>query len=234
MSLGRTNSEDDVVAFVSFIRNYFTTRVSQQTDWHRSGRSLHVSSIHVYPIKSCGGVRVQSSWPLSPSGFLYDRFFALVDEEGVALDQKRHPKMCLISPRIDLDTHEMTVTVNGDRARETLRINLRTGLSDGNSGTFTICDRSMGGVACANSSIVKQWFSRVIGVPCRLVRTLNENKSKSFANRGQILAISQASVDWLRIQLGEHGNAVDETSFRANIVVAGECRSGPLNSQRNF
>ena len=69
------------------------------SDSHASQGSLE--GIWVYPIKSCGGVRV-SEWPLGPNGLLLDREWALVGDDGSVLTQKGLPKLALIQPRIDL------------------------------------------------------------------------------------------------------------------------------------
>ena len=69
------------------------------SDSHASQGSLE--GIWVYPIKSCGGVKV-SEWPLGPNGLLLDREWALVGDDGSVLTQKGLPKLALIQPRIDL------------------------------------------------------------------------------------------------------------------------------------
>ncbi len=69
------------------------------SDSHASRGSLE--GIWVYPIKSCGGVRI-SEWPLGPNGLLLDREWALVGDDGSVLTQKGLPKLALIQPRIDL------------------------------------------------------------------------------------------------------------------------------------
>ncbi len=69
------------------------------SDSHASQGSLE--GIWVYPIKSCGGVRVLE-WPLGPNGLLLDREWALVGDDGNVLTQKGFPKLALIQPTIDL------------------------------------------------------------------------------------------------------------------------------------
>ena len=60
-----------------------------------------LEGIWVYPIKSCGGIRV-SEWPLGPNGLLLDREWALVGDDGHVLTQKGLPKLALVQPRVDL------------------------------------------------------------------------------------------------------------------------------------
>ena len=69
------------------------------SDSHAGQGSLE--GIWVYPIKSCGGVRV-SEWPLGPNGLLLDREWALIGDDGCVLTQKGLPKLALIQPKIDL------------------------------------------------------------------------------------------------------------------------------------
>ena len=76
------------------------------SDSHASQGSLE--GVWVYPIKSCGGVRV-SKWPLGPNGLLLDREWALVGDDGSVLTQKGLPKLALIQPRIDLAQSLMQV-----------------------------------------------------------------------------------------------------------------------------
>lgn len=64
-----------------------------------------LTAIFVYPVKSCAGVRVDN-WPLLPphgQGLLYDRTFAIIDENGRVLSQKMYPMLALIRPYFHFD-----------------------------------------------------------------------------------------------------------------------------------
>jgi hypothetical protein len=112
----------------------------------RSGasRPLTLSALFVYPIKSCAGgvplftmllvlssalmdfnfpagMRV-ASWPLSESGLLYDRGWALVDSAGKAITQKAHPRLALVRPVINL--RERVLVVQAPGMKEDLAISL--------------------------------------------------------------------------------------------------------------
>ena len=54
--------------------------------------NIELSGICIYPIKSCGAFSPKA-WPISKSGLLYDRCWVIVNEAGVALTQKREPKL---------------------------------------------------------------------------------------------------------------------------------------------
>lgn len=73
----------------------------QHSDSQSSASQGSLDGIWVYPIKSCGGIRV-SEWPLGPNGLLLDREWALVGNDRHVLTQKTLPKLALVQPRIDL------------------------------------------------------------------------------------------------------------------------------------
>lgn len=54
-----------------------------------------------------------SAWPLSPSGLLFDRAWALVDGGGKALTQKVYPRLVLVQPAINLRDRAMIVRAPG-------------------------------------------------------------------------------------------------------------------------
>lgn len=54
-----------------------------------------VSDIFVYPIKSCRGIRLESS-ALSARGLKYDRMFTLMNNKGIFISLRCHPKMATI------------------------------------------------------------------------------------------------------------------------------------------
>ena len=57
--------------------------------------------ICIYPIKSCGQMKITSKWMLCSKGLKYDREWMIVTANGVALTQKINTKMCMIKPYID-------------------------------------------------------------------------------------------------------------------------------------
>ena len=54
-----------------------------------------ISQIYLFPIKSCGGYAVASA-DLETRGFVGDRRYMLIDERGLFLTQRVHPRMALI------------------------------------------------------------------------------------------------------------------------------------------
>jgi uncharacterized protein YcbX len=75
---------------------------------------------------------------------------------------------------------------------------------------------------------VHEWFSRVLGVSCRLVRSTKARPSTgetapvstmSLANESPFLLISQSSVDKIIAHLSEASVEVDASCFRGNLLV---------------
>ena len=176
--------------------------------------------IHIYPIKSCGGVSMQSA-DLVATGLRDDRRLMLVDGAGGFMSQRGHPRMALISPRLiggrlvvrapgmpDLEvpaqgqtTNPVDVEIWGDRQR----------------------GEDLGGEAA-------RWFGEFLGVTCRLVRKpdsdvrpvdslyAGEDDQTSFADAFPLLVISEASLEDLN---GRLDRPVPMNRFRPNLVVGG-------------
>ena len=60
-----------------------------------SQSSLFLSALYIYPIKSAGGISVQSS-DVGPRGLTHDRRWMVVDASGRPITQREFPKMRLI------------------------------------------------------------------------------------------------------------------------------------------
>lgn len=67
---------------------------------------MRVSSLHIYPVKSCGGIALAES-PVGRMGLRYDRQWAFVDEYGMFVAQRDSRGLgiavrtaCLIGTRI--------------------------------------------------------------------------------------------------------------------------------------
>ncbi|XVE63605.1 hypothetical protein DITRI_Ditri07aG0033100 [Diplodiscus trichospermus] len=54
-----------------------------------------ISSIFIYPIKSCRGISVPLA-PLTPTGFRWDRHWLVVNQKGRAYTQRVEPKLALV------------------------------------------------------------------------------------------------------------------------------------------
>jgi len=179
-----------------------------------------VSELYIYPIKSCRGLRIPSA-EVEERGFRFDRSWMLADASGLFLSQRKVPRMALIE--VALGPAQLTVSAPGmERLLIPLnpepRATLRT----------TIWDDVVHAQPYGDET--NTWFSRFLGLPCRLVKFPDQarrNVEARYAKLGEhtafsdaypFLAISEASLADLNARL-EH--ALPMNRFRPNIVVAG-------------
>jgi len=182
----------------------------------------YISSLFVYPIKSCAGISVEEA-QVTPAGFAHDREYMLVDERGVFISQRKYPRMALIRPRIDRNV--MTL-----EAPDTLSISVDLNDFSGERMSAKVWDDTVD--ALLQSVSINQWFQEFLHAPgISLVRfvpdvhryidreRLGEGIAESkFADQYPITLVSEASIADLNARLKEK---VDATRFRPNIVVSG-------------
>lgn len=236
-SFGWGSTLADADALVEVVREDFVRRDAAAAAAAAAGApaarvaAQTVSAVYVYPVKSCGAHQVPRGrgWPVGDRGLLYDREWAVVDDDGRALSQKALPGLALIRPAIDLAAGELRLSAPG---RPTVAVPLHDGGS-GDSVRVSVCGEACGvtGEACGTTG-VDAWLSDVLGRRCRLVRASGAcERSKAsgrvaFANDGQLLALCSESVEELNRRLRDAGEpAVPAARFRPNLVLEG-CSSG--------
>lgn len=193
-----------------------------------------LTQLNLYPIKSCGGIALREA-TITAAGLMYeqiyDREWMVVDEHGVSLTQRTHPKLALITPRIKADTLEL-------RAPGMLRLEIPLGLPDPDDApTISVRlwydDIQLKAYDCDDTTAT--WFSNALGVPCRLVRFHPDAKRLSSAKWTQgievpnlfsdgfpILVISEESLTDLNEKLQAQSRAaLPMNRFRTNIAISG-------------
>ena len=186
--------------------------------------TVSVASLHVYPIKSCGGIALTEAL-LIETGIEFDRAWMVVDPTGLFVTQRELPRMALIQPT--LKTSDMVLRAPGmlalhvalDRVEERV---IATVWSD------EVAAYDMGDL-CA------QWLSDFLGRPLRLVRFDPEQKRLSdhrwtgdidaengFTDGFPILVSSLAALAELNRRLRSQGlSEVTLARFRPNLVLDG-------------
>ena len=179
-----------------------------------------LSGIHVYPIKSCGGIALEGA-ELVATGLRDDRRWMLVDEAGGFMSQRGHRRMALITPSLTPDRllvrapgmPDLEVTTHVETAG-TVAVDV---WGDAQRGTPT-------------GEEADRWFSEFLDFPCRLVRKpdddvrivdslyAGEGDQTSFADGFSLLVISEASLEDLNDRLE---SPVPMNRFRPNLVVRG-------------
>jgi MOSC domain-containing protein len=193
---------------------------------------FQVGGVYIYPIKSCAGVAV-FSWPVGQYGFVHDREFLVVDEDGTFLTQRTHPKLALVQPF----PRQETLAV---RAPNLPEINLPWFGSPADRDvkrTRSVLIWEDRVEADDMGDQIAAWFSSHLGLNVRLVRigsryrrAIGTNRvpiihrealaspEVGFADAYPFLIISETSLDDLNRRLP---HSIPMNRFRPNIVVAG-------------
>ncbi|KAJ9164577.1 Molybdenum cofactor sulfurase [Coniochaeta hoffmannii] len=185
-SLGAVSTMADVDNFVAFVDEFYREDVPSpllQQPVHQSpapASDLHVDSIIVYPIKSCGGYTIPmgKEWEVRPEGLAWDREWCLLHRgSGQALSQKRHPKMALLRPLFDFERGELRVSYAG-MTPPGVESEISVPLSNNPAMFEALGQRSLPSRVCGDeisphtyvSDRINDFFSAVLGVPCVLAR----------------------------------------------------------------
>jgi uncharacterized protein YcbX len=186
--------------------------------------SVHLESIHVYPVKSCAGVALDRGL-LVETGLDLDRAWMVVDAAGRFVSQRELPRMALI--RITLKGDEMILRAPGmlavhvalDRVEEATEVEVW----NDRVAAFDM------GALCA------QWFSDFLGTKLRLVRfdpdarrlssaqwTGALEAENAFQDGFPLLVTSTGSLGEINARLARAGHEpVTLARFRPNLVLAG-------------
>lgn len=192
ISLGAMTNMNDIDEFVCFLEEFYVEKSTATDALMQPAPSnapvpqprFYIESLCVYPIKSCAAFRVPDGkhWEIKREGLAWDREWCLIHQgTGVALAQKRYPRMALIRPFIDLDRGVLGVSCGAIAASEqnkSLEVSLDR---DDTSITPTpICESSTkkSSTVCGDritvhtysSPVVAAFFSDFLGVPCTLAR----------------------------------------------------------------
>ncbi|XP_037126696.1 molybdenum cofactor sulfurase [Syngnathus acus] len=197
-----------------------------------------LTNIYIYPIKSCGAFEVQN-WPVGPQGLLYDRSWMVVNGNGVCLNQKREPRLCLIHPQVHLSSNELLL-----QAPRMNNISVALEIRTQKHASFPVCQSKVCGdrvetMDCGDE--VASWLSDLLGQPCRLIRqspdfTRHTNEksasavtssSLSLVNEAQYLMINRASVELIQKVMRSRQDYPELDAqniigrFRSNFVISG-------------
>ena len=181
--------------------------------------NLVVSSLFIYPVKSCRGIEV-SSTQVESFGLKNDRRWMVVDDQGVMLTQRNMTKMCLIQPELtetglilthlEFDSVEVKTPISNKKIKVTVW--------EDECQAFDAGDKAA------------RWLTQVLSIECRLVyfpddefrqvdlTYANSGDKTAFSDGFPLLLISQASLDELNARLE---SPVGMNRFRPNLVLEG-------------
>ncbi len=179
-----------------------------------------LTEIWIYPVKSLGGIRLDSS-AVMEKGLRYDRRWMLVDENNIFMTQRVFPKMALF--KVERRDSGFVVHHGGDSIElslnvEPLSLVVQTEVWENPVSTLEV------------GQSFSDWFSDRMGVTCRMVvfpeknqRPVNpefaiNHEQVSLADGYPLLIIGQASLDDLNTRLKD---PVPMNRFRPNLVFTG-------------
>jgi len=182
---------------------------------------LTLSEINIYPIKSLGGISLQSS-EVEARGLKYDRRWVLVDDSNKFFTQRDFPEMALI--KVSLEQEGLKLQ-HKTKSVEPLFIPFE--FEHSKTDKVVIWDDTVTGEFY--NIQINNWFSEIIGIKCHLVKmpesterivdsTYAKNKIVSFADGYPFLIIGQASLDDLNSRLKV---PLPMNRFRTNFIFTG-------------
>lgn len=180
--------------------------------------------LHLYPIKSCGGVLLQTA-ELAETGLDLDRAWMVVDPKGELITQRELPRMALIQP--SFKGQEIVLRAPGMLTMH-LRLDTVEAPTRARVWDDVVKAYDMGPLAA-------QWFTDYLGTAARLVRFDPEQQrladmkwtggvaaETSFADGYPLLVANAASLTDFNARLAAGGQpAVTMQRFRPNLVFSG-------------
>jgi uncharacterized protein len=182
--------------------------------------SLSVTSIHVYPIKSCRAIDLKAA-RLDELGIGFDRRLMVIDAETSRyLTQRDEPRMALIAPQLGPTSLQVTAPNMPQLKVDTRR--------EGQRRDVTVWSFTGPAEDCGDNAA--SWISTVLERSVRLVRWADDVQrevSPKYAGPGvltaftdgyPILLTTEGSLEQLNSQATER---VPMSRFRPNIVIKG-------------
>jgi len=180
---------------------------------------IKVKSLFRYPVKSLGREEL-GSVDVKDYGLEYDRKWMLVNADNQMLTQRKLPHLT----KLNAGVSDNILTIYNKEDEDSINIPVSEIMSDSVA-------TSIWGTEISPSQVSKranEWLSDQLNEQISLVGA-GENFERSrvvgvdtvpllFADGYPILILSQASVDYLNEKLD---NPVDESRFRANILIDG-------------
>lgn len=189
---------------------------------HSSLNYATIKSLWIYPVKSLAGIK-QAHCELTPQGLSQDRQWMIVDEQGVFVSQRKHPKMAQIKTSLQND-ETLTLSLN----RLCVSVNPRECIKP--------CRTQVWQDECAGleaPTAINHWLNSLLNykTPLRLVyfdkkrkrqldRTRFADNTTFYADAAPLLVCSIQSLNTLNDSLKNlNVTALGMSRFRPNIVL---------------
>jgi uncharacterized protein YcbX len=180
---------------------------------------LRLASLHVYPIKSCGGLS-PADWDVDDFGLRHDRRWMIVTPDGDFITQREQPRLALVRPEISDGSLALRAPGMPDltlplvpMTRERMKVQVWDDITEG----------------VPVSPEAARWLGRFLGDPVQLVWMPNDvirqtdpdyalGHRVSYADGFGFLLIGAASLTELNRRLEK---PLPMNRFRPNLVVSG-------------
>lgn len=185
---------------------------------------LKLSEIYIYPVKSLGGIRLDST-EVTDRGLQHDRRWMLIDENSQFISQREYPQLALFAVVIQDDN----LIITDRKTDKTLTISHSSIDSNTPLINVTVWDDEVRAVEVSQTA--HDFFTQALGMPTRLVYMPDESHRKteadyslkgheitSFSDGYPLLIIGQSSLDDLNNRLAE---PITMQRFRPNLVFTG-------------
>ena len=182
---------------------------------------MKITALHIYPVKSLGGIALQEA-TLTPKGLRYDRNWMLINENGEFMTQRKYPQMALFTTEIKngdlIFFHKKTNTTASIPIQNQYGVTLRTKVW---SNTCEV----------QKVDTIGEWFSNILGFRCYLVffpkKNIRTKKTENgiiqnivgLADKSPVLITNEVSLEELNSRLEQ---PIPMNRFRPNIVVSGK------------
>jgi uncharacterized protein YcbX len=180
---------------------------------------MHISELHIYPVKGAAGVAVPSVG-LDAFGMSGDRRFMIFDENGMFMTQRECPSLTL--PQVELEPDSLVL-----RSAQAGEVRVAREPVTGEAVRVRVWNDDVdaidaGDVAASMISAHLQMPVRLVYMPDDSVRPVDPDYGLasdrvSFVDGFPLLLITQESLDALNARLTE---PLTMLRFRPNVVVA--------------
>ncbi|KAI6651517.1 hypothetical protein LOD99_5125 [Oopsacas minuta] len=207
VSFGYYNTKADADRLIDMLeRNFVETQASkpaaESTEFVTNKESIYVKEIALFPIKSCGSMKVKE-WPVCEKGFLYDRVWAIRDSKNVIIRQTMDKNLYNIRPFIDLESGIMQISYPGMK-----QICFKINDNKEHTNLYKIRVYGVRLQAVSPHAEVNEWLSQALGYKVELAQMLSSryatDKPKhvevdkiplQMQSKAHVLLISQQSAD---------------------------------------
>lgn len=198
---------------------------------------MFISSLNVYPVKSCRGIALESAL-LTATGLAFDREWMVVDADGEFVTQRELPRLALIETRLTADTLELAAA-----GVPALRVEMTNDARPRAAGPVRVWRDRVN--ALDEGDDAARWLSEFLSAPLRLVRFAPDARRPSnpaftreyeglakFADGYALLIVAEASLTDLNRRLAADSRLpLPMNRFRPNLVLGGD-DVGPYDEDR--